>query len=109
MPMFGGVRAPPTLETYPEATSAWEHAWYEGCRVNWVGGDGYWANDGINNMASSYQNNCVSGPGIPSHVRIYDGFWQAGTYLICIPPGTVLGYNGPTNDRASSHRWRTSC
>lgn len=94
---------------------AWLHAGYEGERFAWYGYDGYWANNvqngvNINNQSSSWHNNGISGPGIPSYVRVFDGFYGTGRYLICLRPGASSSYISPeVNDKPSSHYWRYGC
>jgi hypothetical protein len=91
---------------------AWEHINYDGMRTNWSGDDRYWGNNpDINNRDSSWYNAGISGPGIPDHVKVYDGFYLGGGTTICVRPGysNRVGYSAGANDRGSSHTWTFGC
>ncbi|MCW3035595.1 MAG: hypothetical protein JWM17_907 [Actinobacteria bacterium] len=94
---------------------AWFDAAYQGHAFQWYGSDGYWENNtwngvSINNRSSSWYNHGITGPGIPSTVRLYDGYYGTGAYLLCLHAGQAASYVSPgVNDHVSSHYWASSC
>ncbi|MGY1503098.1 peptidase inhibitor family I36 protein [Streptomyces sp. QTS52] len=81
---------------------------YNGQWISWYGDDGYWESN-INNQDSSWINRGITGPGIPAHVQVYDGFWQLGAETICVSPNQSYSYSSADNDRGSSHEWTSGC
>ncbi|GAA4892173.1 peptidase inhibitor family I36 protein [Streptomyces coeruleoprunus] len=75
---------------------AWEQADYQGQRANWTGDDDWW---------ESY----IVGPGVPSHVKVFEDASQGGDMTICLAPGQEISYNGAAGDRGDSHTWAHGC
>jgi hypothetical protein len=63
----------------------------------------------MNNHDSSWANHGISGPGVPDHVKVYDGRELTGSVTICLAPGQEVGYNAKANNRGGSHAWSTNC
>ncbi len=85
---------------------AWQHADFGGARAEWEGDSGAWPS-WIDNQDSSWANHGY--PGAWGYVSVRAGNYGLGFRTLCLPPGTVINYNGNANDRGSSHRWTQSC
>ncbi|WLQ37600.1 peptidase inhibitor family I36 protein [Streptomyces castrisilvae] len=86
----------------------WTDANFNGMKIEHSGDDHWWEGD-MSNQDSSWANHGVSGPGVPDHVKIYDGRELTGGVTLCLAPGQEVGYNAGANDRGSSHTWTTGC
>ncbi|MFJ5730892.1 peptidase inhibitor family I36 protein [Streptomyces paradoxus] len=87
---------------------AWENVDFQGQRANWSGDDGWWEGY-IADTDSSWANHGIVGPGIPSHVQVFENAGQRGAMTICLAPGQEVNWNGVANDRGDSHRWAMGC
>ncbi|WP_328475506.1 peptidase inhibitor family I36 protein [Actinoplanes sp. NBC_00393] len=58
---------------------------------------------------SSWFNNGVTGPGIPSYVKVYDAVLGLGSMTICLRAGTGFPRKPASSDRGVSHRWTYGC
>lgn len=91
---------------------AWEHYNFTGWRRAWEGLDADWSTGSwnIDNRATSFYNNGITGPGIPSNVHFYH--WYFGVdYAFCLRPQSwiTVPAGHPWNDTISSHYWATYC
>lgn len=91
---------------------AWEHYNFTGWRRIWEGLDADWSTGtwNIDNRATSFYNNGITGPGIPSNVHFYH--WYFGVdYAFCLRPQSwiTVPAGHPWNDTISSHYWATYC
>ncbi|GAA2271844.1 hypothetical protein GCM10010145_53950 [Streptomyces ruber] len=86
----------------------WTDANFDGMKIEHSGDDRWWEGD-MSNEDSSWANHGVSGPGVPDHVKVYDGRELTGGVTLCLAPGQEVAYDGGANDRGSSHTWTTSC
>ncbi|MEU8775394.1 peptidase inhibitor family I36 protein [Streptomyces sp. NPDC048606] len=86
----------------------WTDANFEGLKIEQSGDDHWWEGN-ISNYDSSWANHGTSGPGVPDHVKVYDGRELIGAVTICLAPGQEVGYNANANDRGSSHTWSVRC
>lgn len=80
------------------------------------GDDNWWYNDLFSNRSkvvadndSSWFNNGITGPGIPSYVRVYEDAYQNGAMTICLRAGTGFPSKPASSDRGGSHGWHFSC
>ncbi|MEU1818899.1 peptidase inhibitor family I36 protein [Streptomyces roseifaciens] len=86
----------------------WTHANFDGMKIDHSGDDRWWEGN-MSNQDSSWANHGVSGPGVPDHVKIYDGRELTGGVTLCLAPGQEVSYSGRANDRGSSHTWAKGC
>ncbi|WP_058043779.1 peptidase inhibitor family I36 protein [Streptomyces roseifaciens] len=86
----------------------WTHANFDGMKIDHSGDDRWWEGN-MSNQDSSWANHGVSGPGVPDHVKIYDGRELTGGVTLCLGPGQEVSYSGRANDRGSSHTWAKGC
>ncbi|BBC35367.1 hypothetical protein SGFS_066610 [Streptomyces graminofaciens] len=86
----------------------WTHANFDGMKIDHSGDDRWWEGN-MSNQDSSWANHGTSGPGVPDHVKVYDGRELLGAVTICLAPGQEVGYNAGANDRGSSHTWSVRC
>ncbi|MEH6373421.1 peptidase inhibitor family I36 protein [Streptomyces sp. KLMMK] len=86
----------------------WTHANFDGMKIDHSGDDRWWEGN-MSNQDSSWANHGVSGPGVPDHVKIYDGRELTGGVTLCLAPGQEVSYHPRANDHGSSHTWAKGC
>jgi len=79
------------------------------------GDDNYWYNNTFSNGSpvadhdSSWFNNGITGPGIPSYTRVYENAYKDGAMTICLRAGTGFPSKPASSDRGGSHGWFFGC
>ncbi|MDT3398596.1 peptidase inhibitor family I36 protein [Streptomyces sp. B1866] len=86
----------------------WSDTGFTGNKVSWSGSDSIWP-DSVWNKDSSWINSGITGPGVPSLVKVYPLNFQTGFYTLCIGPGQKIDWNPGANDNGQSHGWYSSC
>ncbi|MFF7726963.1 peptidase inhibitor family I36 protein [Streptomyces sp. NPDC008001] len=86
----------------------WTDANFQGMKIEHSGDDHWWEGDMFKHD-SSWANHGVSGPGVPDHVKVYEGRKLLGHVTLCLAPGQEVGYNARANDSGGSHTWTKTC
>ncbi|WP_328475504.1 peptidase inhibitor family I36 protein [Actinoplanes sp. NBC_00393] len=58
---------------------------------------------------SSWFNNGITGPGIPSYTKVFEGKEHVGAMTICLRAGTGFPRKPASSDRGGSHLWAFGC
>ncbi|MFF0560846.1 peptidase inhibitor family I36 protein [Streptomyces sp. NPDC020472] len=86
----------------------WTDANFDGLKIEHSGDDSWWEGD-MFKQDSSWANHGVSGPGVPDHVKVYQGRQHLGRVTLCLAPGQEVGYDAGANDQGGSHEWSAGC
>ncbi|WP_328475510.1 peptidase inhibitor family I36 protein [Actinoplanes sp. NBC_00393] len=79
------------------------------------GRDRSWTNDEFQDQTpvlendSSWFNNGIVAPGIPTYVQVHDREDHVGAMTICLRAGTGFPRKPASSDRGRSHRWTYGC
>ncbi|MGK5552805.1 peptidase inhibitor family I36 protein [Actinomadura kijaniata] len=91
-----------------ERFCAWTETNFTGARRGWSLSDAEWP-DPIRNQDSSWANHLLSAPGVPAHVRVFNGPDFGGQVTICLAPGQEVAGNTGAGNKGESHRLVTGC
>ncbi|MDG9720671.1 peptidase inhibitor family I36 protein [Streptomyces sp. DH24] len=110
--VFAGVALPSTASADDSCPSGHfcvtTDAYYNGYKRAWSGDDSWWESD-VFAKDSSWINAGITGPGIPSYVRVYPQYFQGGNHTICLAPNQKVAYSSSANDWGASHEWDFGC